>query len=142
MVDHLTTQQRSWNMARVKSENTNPERIVRSLLHQAGFRFKLHDKNLPGKPDISLPKYKLAIFVHGCFWHRHNGCADCTTPKSNISFWLNKFIGNVARDKIHKKCLKFQGWKVIIVWECEPLNKGKLAKKLLKRLSINKHLVR
>lgn len=119
MVDHLSEEKRSWNMSRIKSGNTKPERIVRSLLHRKGLRFRLHKKELPGKPDIVLPKHRTAIFIHGCFWHRHKGCKDATMPKSNISFWVKKLSGNAERDKRKYRELKKAGWQVIVIWECE-----------------------
>ena len=118
-MDHLTPEKRSWNMSRIKSKDTTPERIVRSFLHRNGFRFRLHVKDLPGKPDIVLPKYKTVIEVRGCFWHRHEGCKDATTPSTNAVFWQKKFAENVARDKRTKQDLKSLGWNVIVVWECE-----------------------
>ncbi len=122
MTDHLTKKKRSWNMSRIRSKNTKPELIVRSLLHGMGYRFRLHRKDLPGKPDIVLPKYKTVIFVHGCFWHRHKGCKKCTTPSSNKEYWKRKFERNVANDKIHKAQLRGKGWKVFVIWECETNN--------------------
>ncbi len=92
--------------------------IVRSLLHRMGYRFRLHRKDLPGNPDIVLPKYKTVIFVHGCFWHRHKGCKYAYTPKSRTEFWNTKFEKNIARDKQVRKELKKLGWKVMVVWEC------------------------
>jgi DNA mismatch endonuclease (patch repair protein) len=99
MVDHLTRAKRSWNMSRIRSGNTKPEKVVRSLLHAMGYRFRLHRKNLPGKPDIVLPKYKTVIFVHGCFWHRHPGCKNATMPKTNTEFWEDKLSQNIDRDR-------------------------------------------
>ncbi len=119
MKDWLTKEMRSWNMSRIKGKNTKPEMIVRSLLHRAGYRFRLHDPKLPGKPDIVLPKYKTVIFVHGCFWHRHEGCRNCTTPTNRREFWLNKLNANAARDKRHQEALRLKGWKPVVVWECE-----------------------
>ena len=106
-------------MSRIRSKNTSPEMRVRSLLHRMGYRFRLHLKNLPGRPDIVLPKYKTVIFVHGCFWHRHQGCKNCTTPTNRREWWLTKLEGNAARDKVHRDALKKLGWRVIVVWECE-----------------------
>ena len=106
-------------MSRIKSKDTTPERIVRSFLHRNGFRFRLHVKDLPGKPDIVLPKYKTVIEVRGCYWHRHEGCKDATTPSTNTEFWQKKFAENVARDKRTEHELKKLGWNVIVVWECE-----------------------
>lgn len=105
-------------MSKVKSKNTKPELQVRSWLHKRGFRFRLHRKDLPGVPDIILPKYKTAIFVHGCFWHQHSGCKKATIPKTNHEFWKQKLERNVERDNEHVNQLKQQGWKVFIVWEC------------------------
>ena len=118
-MDHLTPEHRSWNMSRIKSKDTTPERIVRSFLHRNGFRFRLHVKDLPGKPDIVLPKYKTVVEVRGCYWHRHEGCKDSTTPSTNTEFWQKKFAENVARDKRTEQDLKSLGWNVIVVWECE-----------------------
>lgn len=119
MVDKLTPERRSWNMSQVRSKDTKPEQIVRSLLHRQGFRFRLHRKDLPGHPDIVLPKYATVILVHGCFWHRHEGCSDATTPKSRSEFWKKKFTENIMRDKRTTSALRAKGWRVIVVWECE-----------------------
>lgn len=105
-------------MSRIKSKNTAPEMRIRSALHQLGYRFRLHVKELPGKPDIVLPKYKTVIFVHGCFWHRHKGCVRATTPSTNQEYWEKKFQQNVMRDKLEQDELKRMGWRVIVVWEC------------------------
>lgn len=117
-MDHLPLEKRSWNMSRIKSKNTAPEIRVRSALHRLGYRFRLHVKELPGKPDIVLPKYKTVIFVHGCFWHRHKGCVRATTPSTNQEYWEKKFQQNVKRDNFEQKELKRMGWRVIVVWEC------------------------
>ena len=122
MVDYLTKKERSWNMSRIRSRHTKPEIIVRSLLHRSGHRFKINDSKLPGCPDIVLPKYKTVIFVHGCFWHRHNNCPRATTPNTNKDYWLKKFQNNVSRDKQVKKELEKLQWRVIIVWECKVVN--------------------
>lgn len=106
-------------MSRIHSMNTKPELKVRSFLHKNGFRFRLHVKELPGHPDIVLPKYKTVIEVRGCFWHRHPGCKASSTPASNIEFWQAKFKRNVERDKKHAKELKALGWHLIVVWGCE-----------------------
>jgi len=119
MVDTISETHRSWNMSRIKGRNTAPELRLRSLLHRAGFRFRLHVKDLPGKPDIVLPKYRTAIFVHGCFWHRHEGCRNATTPSTRAEFWQEKFDGNVKRDRRNNAALKAAGWAVITVWECD-----------------------
>lgn len=124
MVDHLTKEKRSWNMSQIRSKNTRPEMIIRSMLHKMGYRFRLHRKDLPGKPDIVLPKYKTVVFVHGCFWHRHKGCKRCTRPTTNQNYWQMKFDRNIKKDRSNKTKLKKMGWKVIIVWECEISNNG------------------
>ena len=118
MVDNLTPERRSWNMSRIRSKDTGPERIVRSLLHRMGYRFRIHRKDLPGSPDVVLPRFKVVVFVHGCFWHRHIGCKYAYTPKSRITYWKTKFKENLDRDKKNKHALKKGGWKIITVWEC------------------------
>jgi len=130
MTDTISKERRSWNMSRIRSEDTKPEMIVRSMLHRAGYRFRLHVKNLPGKPDIVLPKYKTVIFVHGCFWHRHKGCKYATTPSTNKKFWQQKFARNTANDKKHRRELKKLGWKVIIIWGCQLRKPDKLINQL------------
>ena len=117
-------------MSRIKSKNTTPELTVRSLLYHMGFRFRLHRKNLPGKPDIVLTKYKTVIEVRGCYWHRHKGCREASVPKTNTDYWMKKFNRNVERDKENEKRLKALGWDVIIVWECETENHKTLMDKL------------
>ena len=119
MTDVFSETQRSYVMSRVGSRDTKPERIVRSFLHGQGFRFRLHVPDLPGRPDLVLPKYKAVVFVHGCFWHRHKGCRRATTPRTRKEFWDNKFERNVKRDKESQRALKKAGWKVEVVWECE-----------------------
>lgn len=106
-------------MSRIRSENTNPEKQLRSLLHRAGYRFRIHVKELPGSPDIVLSKYKTVIFVHGCFWHRHTECRYAYTPKSRVDFWGGKFKSTVERDLKKTKALEAAGWRVLVVWECE-----------------------
>ena len=131
---HKVSEQRSRNMSAIKSKNTKPEIAVRKVLHSMGYRFRLHGKDLPGSPDIVLPKYKTVIFVHGCFWHRHENCKYATTPKTREEFWESKFKENVIRDKSHQKKLSAIGWKIIIVWECEIKDKNLLIKDRLKGL--------
>ena len=116
-MDVVDTATRSRMMAGIRGKDTRPEQIVRSFLHRAGLRFRLHAK-LPGKPDLVLPKYRAAVFVHGCFWHRHVGCRYATTPSSNIEFWQAKFDANVARDKRVSRELRKEGWHVFVVWSC------------------------
>jgi len=106
-------------MSGIKGKDTSPELIVRRYLHSEGFRFRLHAKDLPGRPDIVLPKYKTAIQVRGCFWHQHEGCRFAYTPKSNVGFWTSKLKGNVVRDASNDDALRFAGWHVILVWECQ-----------------------
>jgi DNA mismatch endonuclease, patch repair protein len=119
MTDIISKEKRSWNMSRIKGKNTKPEILVRSFLHKAGFRFKINDKRLPGKPDIILPKYHTAVFIHGCFWHRHKNCKYAYSPKTRVAFWGKKFRENIDRDNLVIKKLKKQGWKVAIIWECK-----------------------
>jgi DNA mismatch endonuclease (patch repair protein) len=118
MTDILTPERRSWNMSRIRSKNTRPEKVVRSVLHRMGFRFRIHVDNLAGRPDIVLKKYNTVIFVHGCFWHRHKGCKFAYEPKSRKAFWQDKFRGNICRDKASRAKLRNSGWKVITIWEC------------------------
>ncbi|MEO9296952.1 very short patch repair endonuclease [Devosia alba] len=119
MTDRISQERRSWNMSRIRGKNTTPEVQLRKLLHAAGYRFRLHGRNLPGKPDIVLKKYKTAIFVHGCFWHRHEGCAGATVPKTRTEFWTAKFQDTVQRDQRKQQELEKSGWRVITVWECD-----------------------
>ncbi len=118
MADVHTKATRSYNMSKIRSKDTKPEMLVRSYLHKQGFRFRLHDKKLPGKPDIVLPKYKTVIFVNGCFWHGHKGCKYFVVPKTRTKWWLEKINGNIERDKKAKRALKKLGWKVINIWQC------------------------
>jgi DNA mismatch endonuclease (patch repair protein) len=119
MADVHDPKTRSYNMSRIKGKDTRPEMIVRKFLFSKGFRYRLHDKKLPGKPDIVLPKYKTAIFINGCFWHGHEGCKYFVLPKTRAEWWLNKIIGNISNDNRNIDALKAEGWNVIIVWECE-----------------------
>jgi len=119
VVDFLSPSERSERMSRIRSSNTAPEVALRRAMHAIGFRFRLHSKGLPGKPDIVLPRHKTVIFVHGCFWHRHSGCKIATTPKTNTEFWVEKFDRNVVRDARTREQLEGLGWRVIVVWECE-----------------------
>jgi DNA mismatch endonuclease (patch repair protein) len=106
-------------MSAVKNRNTKPEKAVRSLLHMHGFRFRIHEKSLPGNPDIVLPKYKTIIFVHGCFWHQHKGCRKAALPSTSREFWQEKLSANVKRDELNIGLLKDLGWKVKVIWECQ-----------------------
>jgi DNA mismatch endonuclease (patch repair protein) len=118
-MDIWSKEKRSQVMARIRSENTKPERILRSALHRQGYRFKIHKKDLPGKPDIVLPKYRTMIFVHGCFWHYHEDCREGRIPNTNSKFWREKLSKNVEKDKRNIKDCEELGWKVLVVWECE-----------------------
>jgi DNA mismatch endonuclease (patch repair protein) len=119
MADTLTKEQRSFNMSRIRDKNTKPEIIIRSMIHKMGFRFRLHDKTLPGKPDIVLPRHKKIIFIHGCFWHLHNCRYGRVKPKTNADFWQAKRLSNKIRDKKNLVELKKLGWQILVVWECQ-----------------------
>lgn len=119
MADRLTKSQRSQNMRRIRSKDTAPERIVRSCMHRLGLRFRLHDRSLPGTPDIVLRRHKAVVLVHGCFWHRHAGCHLTYTPQSRRAFWSRKFDANVRRDRKVEAELRKLGWRVVVVWECQ-----------------------
>lgn len=118
-MDRLTPEHRSWNMSRISGQNTKPEQGLRSMLHREGYRFRKNDKRLPGKPDIVLPMYRTAIFVNGCFWHRHSDCKFAYTPKTRVEFWTSKFIATIKRDLSVRNQLEQADWQVITVWECE-----------------------
>lgn len=118
MADVHTKEQRSYNMSRIKGKNTKPEMLVRQFLFSQGYRYRLHVKNLPGKPDIVLPKYKTVIFIHGCFWHGHKGCRYFVIPKTRTEWWMDKINRNSELDQNAVKALKKSGYKVIIIWEC------------------------
>ena len=118
MADIVDAKTRSRMMAGIKGRNTTPEVRLRKALHSAGFRFRLHAAKLPGRPDIVLPRSRAAIFVHGCFWHRHDGCGNASVPKTNAAFWEEKFARNVARDATNISSLHEAGWRVAIIWEC------------------------
>lgn len=136
MADVHNQQTRSYNMSQIKGKNTKPEMLVRKFLFAHGYRYKLHDKKLPGKPDIVLPKYKTVIFVHGCFWHGHTNCKYYVVPKTNTDWWLNKINRNIANDAKAVKALKRDGWKIITVWECKlkPVSIQLTLDSLLKKL--------
>lgn len=118
-MDSVTPERRSWNMGRIRGRDTKPEVLIRSALHRCGYRFRVHASDLPGRPDIVLPKHSTAVFVNGCFWHRHRGCRFAYSPKSNQAFWRRKFRENVARDARKEKELKEAGWRVVVIWECQ-----------------------
>ncbi len=119
MADIFSPEKRSAIMSRIKSKDSKPELIVRKLTHSMGFRYRLHGKNLPGNPDLVFPKYKKVIFVHGCFWHGHEGCKRATLPSTNVEFWKKKISGNVVRDKNNYEKIKSIGWNYLIIWQCE-----------------------
>ncbi|NNU33541.1 DNA mismatch endonuclease Vsr [Mucilaginibacter sp. S1162] len=135
MADVHSKETRSYNMSRIKSKNTKPEMLVRQFLHKNGFRYRLHVKDLPGKPDIVLPKYKTVIFIHGCFWHGHEGCRYYVVPKTRTEWWLNKIQGNATNDTKAEALLKESGWKIVKIWECEL--KKLLSEKTLAQLLLN-----
>ena len=125
-MDKISKEHRSWNMSRIKGKDTTPELRVRSALHRIGYRFRLHRNDLPGKPDIVLAKYNQIIFVHGCYWHRHEDCKFAYTPKSRKKFWQDKFEKTIQRDRQVFSELKDLGWNVDVIWECETPDEKKL----------------
>jgi DNA mismatch endonuclease (patch repair protein) len=133
-MDSLTRQQRSWNMSRIRGRDTRAELAVRSALHHLGYRFRLHGQ-LPGQPDVVLARHRTAIFVHGCFWHRHRGCKFAYKPKTNVAFWAQKFEKNVLRDSRNSKSLNRLGWRVVVVWECQSAVRKTLPKQLTAALA-------
>jgi DNA mismatch endonuclease (patch repair protein) len=135
MPDLVSASVRSRIMSSVKQRHTKPEMVVRSLLHRLGYRFRLHQKDLPGSPDIILPKYRTAIFVHGCFWHQHGNCGKSRRPSSNQEYWNKKLDENISRDKRKEGELSQLGWRVVIVWQCETSQVESLSEKLKKLLS-------
>jgi len=130
-VIHDVSEQRSRNMSAIKSKNTKPEIKVRKVLHSMGYRFRLHSKDLPGSPDIVLPKYKTVIFVHGCFWHRHENCKYASTPKTRKEFWNKKFTENKKRDSEIQEKIKILDWRSVVIWECETKNIENLRDKII-----------
>lgn len=138
MADTHTHEQRRRNMQAIKGKNTRPEIILRSSLHRLGYRFRIHYRDLPGRPDIVMPKHKTVIDVRGCFWHRHEGCNKSTMPGTNIRFWKEKFQRTVERDRINRKKLESLGWNVIVVWECEiprcPEKREEFARRLMENV--------
>lgn len=136
MTDVHDKKTRSYNMSRIRSKDTKPEMIIRKFLFANGFRFRLHDKTLPGKPDLVLKKIKTAIFVHGCFWHGHKGCRYFVVPKTRTDWWLAKINGNISNDEKKKQKLTELGWNVITVWECDirPDKRDNTLNSLLARL--------
>lgn len=136
MMDRISKEHRSWNMSRIRGRDTKPEKVVRSMLHRMGYRFRLHRRDLPGRPDIVLPKYRTVIFVHGCFWHRHGGCLFAYTPKSRREFWQQKFRANRLRDRRSDAALTRLGWRVLVIWECETQGAKALAVRMRRELKM------
>jgi DNA mismatch endonuclease (patch repair protein) len=134
-MDVFSRDQRSDIMRKVRSKDTTPEKLVRSLLHNCGYQVSLSNKNLPGNPDIVLSRHKTVIFVHGCFWHRHKGCSAASMPQSNIDYWRKKFSGNVKRDRLAKRELRQLGWRVCVIWECQTKFPQKLTARLKRLLN-------
>lgn len=132
MSDVHDKETRSYNMSRISGKDTKPEMIVRKFLHSNGFRYSLHRKDLPGKPDIVLPKYNTVIFVHGCFWHAHEGCKYFKIPRTRTEWWTEKLYSNKERDEKNIQELKKKGWKVIVIWECELKSNGENKLNILK----------
>lgn len=133
-MDKLTPKQRSANMSRIRSQDTQPEMLVRRAVHAMGYRYRLHDSNLPGKPDLVLPRLGKIIQVQGCFWHQHSGCIDAHIPKSRRHYWAPKLQRNSDRDKKNARALRRMGWKLLTVWECEIKDMGKLKSRLARFL--------
>ncbi len=134
MADIVDAKRRSRIMSRIRGRDTTPELVVRRMAHRLGFRFRLHRKDLPGRPDIVFPRFRAAVFVHGCFWHRHNGCRFAYTPKSRVAFWNEKFKKNIAHDRRSEEALRNLGWRVLVIWECETQNETALKKCLVDHL--------
>ena len=131
MADVLTKEQRSYNMSQIRNKDTRPEMLVRSIVHRLGYRYALHRKDLPGKPDMVLTRHRKIIFIHGCFWHTHKCRYGKVKPATNVDFWRTKREGNVARDKKNLRKLRKDGWKVLVVWECWTRDIPKLEDRLL-----------
>lgn len=134
-MDRITRERRSWNMSQIRSRDTKPELVVRSVLHRLGFRFRLESAKLPCRPDVVLPCHRTVVFVHGCFWHRHAGCRFAYTPKSSVQFWTRKFQTNIERDEQIARRLRRLGWKIIVVWECQTTDRTALTRSLQSKLA-------
>lgn len=135
-MDRLSVERRSWNMSRIRGTDTQPEVRVRKVLHRMGYRFRLHRKELPGRPDIVLPRHRTVLFVHGCYWHRHQDCRLAYTPKSHTSFWLTKLNENVRRDRRVADALRQNGWHVGVVWECQTKDLRRLTERLVEEMDL------
>jgi DNA mismatch endonuclease (patch repair protein) len=129
-VDTISRRRRTENMRRIRSENTKPELAVRTLAHRLGYRFRLHRGDLPGRPDLVFPSRRKVIFVHGCFWHQHQGCVDGRMPKSNTDYWLPKLTNNKKRDSKSRSLLARLGWKCLVIWDCQTIDEKKLRREL------------
>ncbi len=138
MVDNVSSENRREMMSHNRGKDTSTELTVRRILHNLGFRYRLHDKRLPGSPDLVMKKYGLCIFVNGCFWHQHSGCKKATIPTTNREFWKEKFRRNAERDMEAKMALEKQGWKVLVIWECQTKKEGTLLGILSTALPINR----
>jgi len=137
-MDRISPEHRSWNMSRIRGRDTEPERVVRSLLHRLGLRFSLRRKGLPGKPDIVLPARSTVVFVHGCFWHQHPACRLAVMPQTRPEFWAAKLGRNVVRDHENERALRRLDWRVVTVWECELENPEKITRRLRRLFGIGK----
>lgn len=138
MADIFSKDKRSQIMSKISGKETKPEILVRKFLFAHGFRYRKNDKRLPGKPDIVLPKYKTVVFVHGCFWHSHQGCKKSALPQTNYEFWKNKIQGNFDRDKLNRRELKKLGWKIIVIWQCQIKNRelfGRTMKRFVQKIT-------
>jgi DNA mismatch endonuclease, patch repair protein len=136
-MDTLSPEERSERMSRVRCKDTKPEMKVRRLVHWLGFRYRLHASDLPGKPDLVFPGKNCVIFVHGCFWHRHRGCAMCRMPKSRLGFWRTKLEENQKRDSRNRRKLRREGWRLMVIWECQLSDQNTLSSKIVKFLEQN-----
>ncbi len=134
MTDIVSPERRSEIMARIRDRDTGPELRVRRAAHAMGLRFRLHRRDLPGSPDLVFPKYRTALFVHGCFWHRHEGCPRAYVPKSRMEFWNRKFAANVERDRRVSEALRKLGWRPVVIWECETEDRSALKRIITERL--------
>lgn len=136
MTDNLTSEGRSANMSRIRSQNTIPEMIVRRTVHRMGFRYRLHAADLPGKPDLVFPKLSSIIEVRGCFWHQHPRCIDSHIPKSHKEYWRPKLVKNMQRDCQNERKLRQLGWRVLVIWECEVRNLSKISNRIRRFLGV------
>lgn len=133
-MDTLSRAERSERMGRVRSKNTKPELVVRRLVHSLGYRYRLHRTDLPGCPDLVFVSLKKLIFIHGCFWHRHNGCPNTRLPKSRLDFWQPKLEANRTRDARNLRRLRARGWRILVIWECQVRNVAKLERRITRFL--------